>query len=510
MISLLGRAATWTGLTRDEDGPPLSDGARERLASLRELMRTPVQIGGEEYESLLARVYEKATGLLRDPGELSPPPADAPGARCGGTDGGVWFHRSEAAAAGWAVVGFQATAPDREFRGGGMLGLHCLVYALEHHAEACAALLAGPFPFAAASINMTLVAARLAGVARMGADGGAACVVDEFADEDAVSRRRRARHAAALLASGAGAFYELHAAALGALERARRDVSATQMDFAGCAAAARDEVAVLLAHAPRSAAELRGLVDAVPRRRSGFLEASLLPAGRRRRGCKWFALSTGTLRWYDEAEVHSHSKHSAAIALNPGTPAGLLRLQPSMSVKFRNDARTLSISECAAPGSPVLACLVAQSEMEMQQWCIALAEHISLTAHAAGRALVAAAPKPTLASDALYEAKALGQRFRVCEAVGIYVRTAPDVAATRTGRALMPGDVVTVIERRRIEDASAGPRGRSFLLLLPGGPSELPAEDGAADKAASSGGWVMEHHPTSYEPILVRDPIIPP
>ena len=46
--------------------------------------------------------------------------------------------------------------------------------------------------------------------------------------------------------------------------------------------------------------------------------------------------------------------------------------------------------------------------------------------------------------------------------MGIYVRSAPDVAATRTGRALMPGGRVRVLERRRV----AATRSPDFCALL--------------------------------------------
>ena len=99
-------------------------------------------VGDDEYERLLKEVFDATSKLL----------GRAPTA-----------HRGPESEEGWKLAGFQATAPDREFRGGGLLGLHCLLHALEHHPATCAKLLEGPFPFAAASINMTLVAARLAG-----------------------------------------------------------------------------------------------------------------------------------------------------------------------------------------------------------------------------------------------------------------------------------------------------------------------------------------------------------
>ena len=116
------------------------------------------------------------------------------------------------------------------------------------------------------------MAARLAGVVEESTDDDVA--VDPFAlGDDGVSesaRRAALRHSSLrvshLLGSSHEGFFELHVAALEALERARRDVDAGPMDFAGCAAAARDEVGVLAAHEPRDVASLKRLVASVPPR----------------------------------------------------------------------------------------------------------------------------------------------------------------------------------------------------------------------------------------------------
>ena len=480
--------ALTNGQQKTEDA--MTDAARARLEVLRSLLRTPVRVGDDEYEGLLSRVYETAMALVE---------ADAPAPEVGTPKRD---HRCEASRAGWEAIGFQAAAPDREFRGAGMLGLHCLIYALEHRPEACEASLRGPFPFAAASINMTLVAARLAGVVEEGTDDDVA--VDPFAlGDDGVSesaRRAALRHSSLrvshLLGSSHEGFFELHVAALEALERARRDVDAGPMDFAGCAAAARDEVGVLAAHEPRDVASLKRLVASVPRRKSGFLDARRISAPRsggwrfgKQTGRKWFALSTGTLTWYDEADVHSHGKRgTAATLLSPGKPAGVLRLRAGMTVKFRHEARSFSV--IGGPGQDALLWLDAKEDREMEQWCIALTEHIALAAlDSAALALKARDVAATISSEAL------DAYFKVADSVGIYVRSAPDVAATRTGRALMPGGRVRVLERRRVADPKAEPLGRAFLRLAP--------EAGGDGDAAV--GWVMEHHPTSFEAILVRD-----
>ena len=76
------------------------------------------------------------------------------------------------------------------------------------------------------------------------------------------------RHCRSLLATSHDGFFEVHALALDALERARSDVDAGAMDFMGCAVAAREEVSLLLAHAPRDVDALKKLARAVPRRRA--------------------------------------------------------------------------------------------------------------------------------------------------------------------------------------------------------------------------------------------------
>ena len=152
------------------------------------------------------------------------------------------------------------------------------------------------------------------------------------------------------------------------------------MDFAGCAAAARDEVAVLVAHEPPDVAGLTRLRASVPRRRSGFLVARKSPRGagaaaafpfrfaaKPRRS--FFVLSTGHLRWYDEANVHSNrAGGSAATLLDPGAPAGQLRLRGSMTVKFRHEQRSFSVIE---GDGPAILWVDAPDHREMEQWCIA-------------------------------------------------------------------------------------------------------------------------------------------
>ena len=65
-------------------------------------------------------------------------------------------------------------------------------------------------------------------------------------------------------------------------------------------------------------------------------------------------------------------------------------------------------------------------------------------------------------------------------AVGIYVSEAPDVAAPRTGRGLMPGEEVEIVERVVVDDAKGG---RTFLRL-------------------ADGGWAMERPSSGRVPIL--------
>ena len=98
-------------LMEDAAAKELAEAARARVDVLRSLLRTPAVVGDDEYERLLKEVFDATSKLL----------GRAPTA-----------HRGPESEEGWKLAGFQATAPDREFRGGGLLGLHCLLHALEH------------------------------------------------------------------------------------------------------------------------------------------------------------------------------------------------------------------------------------------------------------------------------------------------------------------------------------------------------------------------------------------
>ena len=76
----------------------LAEAAKARVDVLRSLLRTPAVVGDDEYERLLRDVFDATSKLLkREPTN----------------------HRGPESEEGWKVAGFQATAPDREFRGGG-------------------------------------------------------------------------------------------------------------------------------------------------------------------------------------------------------------------------------------------------------------------------------------------------------------------------------------------------------------------------------------------------------
>ena len=502
-----------------EDVVKLSEGCLARQEVLRQLLRTPVEIGGEEYENLLGECYGLALELVeavsKDDGEetsLGPYESEL--------DEAQPVHRRRGAR--WEAIGFQATAPDREFRGAGCLGLHCLLYALKEAPLTCKKVLEGPFPFAAASINMTMIAARLCGVTTEGCDDDDAN--DPLSDIGGGSKSMALRCQTMLETSHDG-FFEVHCAALECLERARRDVGAGPMDFAGCAAAARDEVAVLLAHQPPTGTALRQLSLRVPQRVSGFLVATVLPpleqqqkqhsqdysdsSHRRRReknsSSSWWArtldlssggkrlfvaLSTGTIRWYDPKDVHSHpggGKGDENLAAFPLTaPVGSFRLASQAVVKFKRELSTFSVYD--ADGLPLFSAY-ARDPKDMERWCVALTEHVALGSKNDGLAIAKEENDDSIiASDSLATEEGSGLPFKLVETIGIYVRSAPDVAATRTGKALMPGDTVIVTERRRVKDDKAGPRGRSFLKL------QFPDNEH---------GWVMEHHPTTFEPIFL-------
>ena len=86
----------------DAASKQLSGAARARVDVLRALLRTPAVVGDDEYERLLKGVFDATSKLLgREP----------------------TAHRGPESEKGWELAGFQATAPDREFRGGGLLAV---------------------------------------------------------------------------------------------------------------------------------------------------------------------------------------------------------------------------------------------------------------------------------------------------------------------------------------------------------------------------------------------------
>ena len=330
----------------------------KRLDDCTTLLRAPVCPGNEEYEDLLLRLYN---ATLREGGPVEESALALDFVDVGDDEAAAAPHRSSASGRGWERLGFQAKQPDREFRGAGMLALHCLVYIAErHHTDVVSAFLADangeddaggdggapptspplPFPFAATSINMTLAVAKMLGITAEstppaasgfslggalgfggsgsgGTDSGS--VTSDEPGGDAVRRRRSA--CATLLETRVG-FYELHSAALAMFVRVARETKAGCFDFAGCFDAACDEFDALLAHAPTSAHDLWSLVRAMPARKAGFLAitsgggggsarsgggsfsggllGSLSPFGSassRATERSWVVLSCGRLRW---------------------------------------------------------------------------------------------------------------------------------------------------------------------------------------------------------------------
>ena len=85
------------------------------------------------------------------------------------------------------------------------------------------------------------------------------------------------------------------------------------MDFMGCAVAAREEVSVLLAHAPRDVDALKKLAQAVPRTAERFPhDARFLHFLMKREPVRrFFVLSTSRLKWYEEKDVHSSTRSAA-------------------------------------------------------------------------------------------------------------------------------------------------------------------------------------------------------
>ena len=145
---------------------------------------------------------------------------------------------------------------------------------------------------------------------------------------------------------------------------------------------------------------------------------------RRRESRRRRANSTRARR-YDEGDVHAHARGRAATLLTPGRPAGSLRLAGDMTVKFRAEEKSFSVAD--RDGATLL-WLDAADQVDMEQWCIALTEHASLAAlDSSTLALKARAQSRTL-SEERFEPAAT---FAVDDAVGIYVRSAPDVVDPR-------------------------------------------------------------------------------
>ena len=112
------------------------------------------------------------------------------------------------------------------------------------------------------------------------------------------------------------------------------------------------------------------------------------------------------------------ARGTAASLLSPGKPGGVLRRRAGMTVKFRHEARSFSV--IGGPGQDALLWLDAKEDREMEQWCIALTEHIALAAlDSAALALKARDVAATISSEDL------DAYFKVADSVGIYVRSAP-------------------------------------------------------------------------------------
>ncbi|KDO21547.1 hypothetical protein SPRG_21281 [Saprolegnia parasitica CBS 223.65] len=152
---------------------------------------------------------------------------------------------------GWLQLGFQRSNPDTDFRGGGLLGLKCLVYVCHMHMDKMAYIFADQvpsagqrwYPVCVAGINLTCM---LAGLLKLG-DGS-------FAETSDNCWR---------LFDEPSAFYELYYYAFLKMDQIWHRSQATFMQFGDVLKATKKLVRYALAQGPTSLAELTAFTETI-------------------------------------------------------------------------------------------------------------------------------------------------------------------------------------------------------------------------------------------------------
>ncbi|OQR87016.1 hypothetical protein ACHHYP_09633 [Achlya hypogyna] len=198
------------------------------LDALRTDLKTPCQPGDEVYEALLRELWTTVYGTA----EIKSEP---------------YVRQGD----GWLNLGFQRDNPDTDFRGGGLLGLKCLVYVCHMHMDKMAYIFkdqmpqAGRrwYPVCVAGINLTCM---LAGLLQLG-DGSYAKTTDNCWR----------------LFEEPSAFYELYYYAFLKMDQIWHRNHATFMQFNDVLKATKKLVRYALAQGPRSLAEFTAFTEQI-------------------------------------------------------------------------------------------------------------------------------------------------------------------------------------------------------------------------------------------------------
>lgn len=156
----------------------------------------------------------------------------------------------------WKAAGFQGTNPMTDFRGMGLLGLHCLLYALQHHRPTIVAIVErrNDYPFAAAGINVTkLLFDKLCARHSASVDLSQLFHSSPEFDTPLMTWVSRIEHAHAL--------EELYVVLTVLLDATFRSMRASYMDFPHVIRTVGAAFDALIALQPRSVEHLRAMLD---------------------------------------------------------------------------------------------------------------------------------------------------------------------------------------------------------------------------------------------------------